>query len=211
MNKRNYQREMDSFLEKIKSEDIIPTLLLHSCCAPCSSYPLKYLTEYFNIVVFYYNPNISTEEEYSLRLSEQRRLIAQMPKVNSITLIEGEYRPQDFSDVAKGLETSPERGPRCHKCYRLRLRHSAEIASEVNADYFATTLTLSPLKDANVINEIGENIAKDSGVNYLCSDFKKKEGYKQSIELSARYNLYRQNFCGCIYSKREENISLSEI
>ncbi|MDO5124659.1 MAG: epoxyqueuosine reductase QueH [Eubacteriales bacterium] len=203
MNKRNYQKEMDSLLENLKTEGRTPTLLLHSCCAPCSSYPLQYLTEYFNIAVLYYNPNISTREEYLLRLSEQRRLIGEMPKANPIALIEGEYTPEEFYAVAKGLEDSAERGPRCHECYRLRLSRAAKTAREVGADYFATTLTLSPLKDANVINEIGESVAEQEGVEYLCSDFKKKEGYKKSIELSMEYNLYRQNFCGCIFSKRK--------
>ncbi len=203
MNKRNYQREMDILLEKLKTEEKTPKLLLHSCCAPCSSYCLEYLTEYFEIIVYYYNPNISSEEEYNLRLSEQKRLIEEMPKKNSITLIEGEYVPSEFYAAAKGLEKSPERGERCEKCYALRLKASGEIAKEIGADFFATTLTLSPLKNADTINSIGESVGKSLDITYLSSDFKKREGYKRSIELSKDYGLYRQSFCGCVYSKRD--------
>lgn len=206
MNKRNYQKEMDILLEKLKSEGKTPTLLLHSCCAPCSSYCLEYLTEYFNIAVFFYNPNISSKEEYSLRLSEQKRLIEEMPKKNSITLIEGEYRPSDFYEIARGLEDAPERGERCQKCYYLRLMAAAMKAKEIDADYFATTLTLSPLKNSAIINSIGEGISGSMGVTYLPSDFKKREGYKRSIELSKEFCLYRQNFCGCVYSKRDSKL-----
>lgn len=206
MNKRNYQKEMDILLEKLKSEGKTPTLLLHSCCAPCSSYCLEYLTEYFNIAVFFYNPNISSKEEYSLRLSEQKRLIEEMPKKNSITLIEGEYRPSDFYEIARGLEDAPERGERCQKCYYLRLKAAAMKAKEIDADYFATTLTLSPLKNSAIINSIGERLSGSMGVTYLPSDFKKREGYKRSIELSKEFCLYRQNFCGCVYSKRDSKL-----
>ena len=206
MNKRNYQREMDILLEKLKLEGKTPTILLHSCCAPCSSYCLEYLTEYFNIAVFFYNPNISSKEEYSLRLSEQKRLIEEMPKKNSITLIEGEYRPSDFYEIARGLEDAPERGERCQKCYYLRLKAAAMKAKEIKADYFATTLTLSPLKDSYTINSIGERLSGSMDVPYLSSDFKKREGYKRSIELSKEFCLYRQNFCGCVYSKKDSKL-----
>lgn len=206
MNKRNYQREMDILLEKLKLEGKTPTILLHSCCAPCSSYCLEYLTEYFNIAVFFYNPNISSKEEYSLRLSEQKRLIEEMPKKNSITLIEGEYRPSDFYEIARGLEDAPERGERCQKCYYLRLKAAAMKAKEIKADYFATTLTLSPLKDSYTINSIGERLSGSMDVPYLSSDFKKREGYKRSIELSKEFCLYRQNFCGCVYSKNDSKL-----
>ena len=206
MNKRNYQREMDILLEKLKLEGKTPTILLHSCCAPCSSYCLEYLTEYFNIAVFFYNPNISSKEEYSLRLSEQKRLIEEMPKKNSITLIEGEYRPSDFYEIARGLEDAPERGERCQKCYYLRLKAAAMKAKEIKADYFATTLTLSPLKDSYIINSIGERLSGSMDVPYLSSDFKKREGYKRSIELSKEFCLYRQNFCGCVYSKNDSKL-----
>lgn len=206
MNKRNYQREMDILLEKLKLEGKTPTILLHSCCAPCSSYCLEYLTEYFNIAVFFYNPNISSKEEYSLRLSEQKRLIEEMPKKNSITLIEGEYRPSDFYEIARGLEDAPERGERCQKCYYLRLKAAAMKAKEIKADYFATTLTLSPLKDSYTINSIGERLSGSMDVPYLSSDFKKREGYKRSVELSKEFRLYRQSFCGCVYSKNDSKL-----
>ena len=206
MNKRNYQREMDILLEKLKSEGKTPTILLHSCCAPCSSYCLEYLTEYFNIAVFFYNPNISSKEEYSLRLSEQKRLIEEMPKKNSVTLIEGEYRPSDFYEIARGLEDAPERGERCQKCYYLRLKAAAMKAKEIKADYFATTLTLSPLKDSYIINSIGERLSGSMDVPYLSSDFKKREGYKRSVELSKEFRLYRQSFCGCVYSKKDSKL-----
>lgn len=206
MNKRNYQREMDILLEKLKLEEKTPTILLHSCCAPCSSYCLEYLTEYFNIAVFFYNPNISSKEEYSLRLSEQKRLIEEMPKKNSITLIEGEYRPSDFYEIARGLEDAPERGERCQKCYYLRLKAAAMKAKEIKADYFATTLTLSPLKDSYIINSIGERLSGSMDVPYLSSDFKKREGYKRSVELSKEFRLYRQSFCGCVYSKKDSKL-----
>lgn len=197
---------MDILLEKLKLEGKTPTILLHSCCAPCSSYCLEYLTEYFNIAVFFYNPNISSKEEYSLRLSEQKRLIEEMPKKNSITLIEGEYRPSDFYEIARGLEDAPERGERCQKCYYLRLKAAAMKAKEIKADYFATTLTLSPLKDSYTINSIGERLSGSMDVPYLSSDFKKREGYKRSIELSKEFCLYRQNFCGCVYSKNDSKL-----
>lgn len=206
MNKRNYQREMDILLEKLKLEGKTPTILLHSCCAPCSSYCLEYLTEYFNIAVFFYNPNISSKEEYSLRLSEQKRLIEEMPKKNSVTLIEGEYRPSDFYEIARGLEDAPERGERCQKCYYLRLKAAAMKAKEIKADYFATTLTLSPLKDSYIINSIGERLSGSMDVPYLSSDFKKREGYKRSVELSKEFRLYRQSFCGCVYSKKDSKL-----
>ena len=189
MANRNFQREMDNLIAKLQKENRVPTLLLHSCCAPCSSYVLEYLSDFFIINVLYYNPNISSKEEYDLRLA-------------------GEYKPEDFYSVAKGLEKCPERGKRCHRCYRLRLEHTAKTAKETGADYFATTLTLSPLKDAKALNEIGKELSAEYNVDYLCSDFKKKEGYKRSLELSRQYGLYRQNFCGCVYSRTsntEEN------
>ena len=198
---RNYQRELDNLTAGFLHEGRVPSLLLHSCCAPCSSYVLEYLSEYFNITVLYYNPNISSEEEYNLRLSEQERLINEMDLKNPVSLISEQYNPAEFYEIAKGLEKCPERGERCHKCYRLRLEHTAHIAKEQGYDYFATTLTLSPLKDATVLNAIGEELADKYDVSYLVSDFKKKDGYKRSIELSKEYGLYRQSFCGCIFSK----------
>lgn len=199
--KRNYQKELDALIEKNLKEGKVPSLVLHSCCAPCSSYALEYLSDYFNINVLYYNPNISSKEEYQLRLSEQKRLIAELRVKYPVTLTEGEYEPSVFYAVAKGLEHCPERGKRCLKCYRLRLEAAARLAKEQGADYFATTLTLSPLKSAESINEIGEELEKEYAVKYLPTDFKKKNGYKRSIELSRIHNLYRQNFCGCVYSK----------
>lgn len=201
MNNRNYQKELDTVISNLAESGKVPTLLLHSCCAPCSSYVLEYLSSYFRITVFYYNPNISTKEEYDLRLQEQKRLISQLPAKYPVDIIEGEYEPESFYEVAKGLEKCPERGERCLKCYRLRLEETAKLAKMSGADYFATTLTLSPLKDAKALNDIGEELSEKYNAKYLCSDFKKRGGYLRSIELSKEYGLYRQNFCGCIYSK----------
>lgn len=200
---RNFQRELDNIIEKNISGKRVPKLLLHSCCAPCSSYCLEYLSRYFSITVLFYNPNISSKEEYALRLAEQKRLITEMPFENPVSLLEGEYEPAEFYSLSKGLETCPERGERCHRCYRLRLEYTARLAEELNFDYFATTLTLSPLKDAKALNSIGEELGEKYKVDYLVSDFKKKGGYLRSIELSKEYGLYRQDFCGCVYSAAE--------
>ena len=197
--KINYQLVLDKTLEKIVHAEKQPSLLLHSCCAPCSSYVLEYLTKYFDITVFYYNPNISPESEYRYRISEQQRLIKEM--CPDVRLMEGKYEPERFYEIAKGLENEPERGLRCLKCYRLRLEESAKIAKEYHFDFFTTTLTISPQKDSAVLNKIGGEISGRYGIPYLYSDFKKKGGYKRSIQLSAEYCLYRQNFCGCIYSR----------
>ena len=204
MNKRNFQKELDKIIDGQIQEDTVPRLLLHSCCAPCSSYVLKYLAEYFSITVLYYNPNISPGEEYAKRVEEQRRLIEEMPVKNSITLIACDYEPQEFYDAVRGLEKEPEGGARCFVCYELRMREAAMYAAEYGFDYFTTTLSISPLKNAEKINEIGEKLSAEYGVKHLPSDFKKREGYKQSVELSAQYNLYRQNYCGCIFSKGEQ-------
>ena len=201
MNKINYQNELDKIIEKNISEGKIPSLLLHACCAPCSSYCLEYLSRYFNITVFYFNPNISLKEEYKYRLNEEKRLISLMDFVNPVRIIEGEYKPKNFYDAVKGLEDEPEGGKRCVKCFKLRLEASAQKAKELGADYFTTTLTISPLKNAGLLNNIGAQYAEKYGVNWLYSDFKKKEGYKRSIALSREYSLYRQNYCGCIFSK----------
>ena len=200
MPKPNYQLELDKTLKKITSENIRPKLLLHACCAPCSSYVLEYLTKYFDITVFFYNPNISPESEYQHRVSEIQRLIREM--CPSVHFLEGQYEPKRFYEMAKGLEHEPERGERCHKCYRLRMTESALAAKSGGFDYFTTTLSISPQKDSQVLNQIGKEISETTGVPYLYSDFKKKGGYKRSIELSAEFHLYRQNFCGCIYSKK---------
>ena len=203
MNRINYQKELDKLLETIKKENRVPTLLLHSCCAPCSSYVLEYLSEYFSITVFYYNPNIFPEEEFIKRIQEQDMLIQKLPVKHEIKLIAGNYDSERFYEMAKGLEQVPEGGERCFKCYELRLRKTAELAKAGGYDYFTTTLSISPLKNAQKLNEIGERLAEEYGLQYLCSDFKKKNGYKRSIELSHEYDLYRQNYCGCVFSKRE--------
>lgn len=203
MNKRNFQKEMDKLIEQNKKDGLTPSLLLHSCCAPCSSYVLEYLSQYFNITVLYYNPNISPKEEYVYRLNEEKRLIKEMTFKNPVNILDCDYNADEFFTVAKGFEKEPEGGKRCEKCFDLRLDFTAKTAKENGFDYFATTLTISPLKNANLINEIGEKLAEKYSVKYLCSDFKKKEGYKRSIALSKEYNLYRQNYCGCIFSKVE--------
>lgn len=205
--KINYQLELDKTLEKIISDKKRPTLLLHSCCAPCSSYVLEYLNTFFDITVFYYNPNISPKKEYDYRVSEIKRLISEMA-VN-VKFMEGNYEPDKFYELAKGLENEPERGARCLKCYRMRLEESAVIAKEKNFDYFTTTLSISPQKNSTVLNEIGRELSNKYSVPYLFSDFKKRNGYKRSIELSAKFHLYRQNFCGCVYSK--SNIKTAQI
>ena len=205
MNKRNFQKELETVIEKATNEGKTPTLLLHSCCAPCSSYCLEYLSQYFSVTVFYYNPNISPEEEYVKRLEEQRRLISELPAKNRISLVEGKYEPEKFFEAVKGLENEPEKGKRCHVCYRMRLEETARIAKEKGFDYFTTTLTLSPLKDSDVINRIAEELSGIYETRNLPSDFKKREGYKRSIELSRGYNLYRQNFCGCVFSRPKVN------
>lgn len=203
MNKVNYQKELDKVILQIQKDGITPTLLLHVCCAPCSSYCLEYLSEYFNIVVFYYNPNISYKEEYEYRLSEEKRLINEMNFKNPVKIIDSRYEPSEFFDAVKGLENEPEGGKRCLECFKLRLNESCKKAKEIGADYITTTLTISPLKNAQALNEIGSECAVQYGVNWLFSDFKKREGYKRSIVLSKEYDLYRQNYCGCVFSKQQ--------
>lgn len=199
----NYQRELDKLIDGFIKENKVPTLLLHSCCAPCSSYVIEYLSQYFRITVLYYNPNIYPEEEYSFRKSEQQRLIAEMPTKYTVDLIDCDYNPQEYFELCKGHEKDVEGGARCRICFNMRLSKAAEYAKQGGFDYFATTLTVSPLKNATVINEVGTELAEKYGTNYLCSDFKKKNGYKRTIELSKVYSLYRQNYCGCVFSKRE--------
>ena len=201
MQNRNYQKELEKLIEKQQRDGEKPSLLLHSCCAPCSSYVLEYLAPYFNICDFYYNPNISPKREYEDRKDELVRLISEMGLSTEVSFLEGTYHPEDFFAMAKGLEDLPEGGERCFRCYEMSLRESAKIAKEQGAEYFATTLTISPLKNAQKLNEIGEKLAEEYGVKYLPSDFKKKNGYKRSVELSAQYELYRQNYCGCVFSK----------
>lgn len=202
MNKVNYQKELDKVIDKIQRDGITPTLLLHVCCAPCSSYCLEYLSQYFKIIVFFYNPNISFKEEYDYRLSEEKRLIGEMKFKNPVEIIDSRYDPNEFFGAVKGLENEPEGGRRCLECFRLRLRESCKKAKEIGADYITTTLTISPLKNAQALNEIGSECAKEYGVSWLFSDFKKREGYKRSIVLSQEYDLYRQNYCGCAFSKQ---------
>lgn len=202
MNKRNYQKELEQLISNIEPGRV-PSLLLHACCAPCSSYCLENLSQYFSITVLFYNPNISPETEYNKRVDEIRRLIDGLPVNNKVSLIEGRYLPSEFYNSVKGLEKEPEGGKRCHVCYELRLREAAITAKELGFDYFTTTLSISPLKDAEKLNEIGKKLSDEYGVAYLYSDFKKKNGYKRSIELSREYKLYRQNFCGCVFSRRE--------
>ena len=196
----NYQLKMEEILEQNK--DKTPTLLLHSCCAPCSSYVLEYLTNYFDITILFYNPNISSCEEYDKRLKELKRLVKEMPHKNRIDIVEGKYEPEVFYDMAKGLEDVREGGERCFKCYLLRLEEAAKYAKSKNFDYFTTTLSISPHKNAQKLNEIGEELENKYDIKYLYADFKKKNGYKRSIELSKEYHLYRQDFCGCIYSQK---------
>lgn len=203
MNKVNYQIMLDKITQKIEREDITPSLLLHSCCAPCSSYTIEYLSKYFSITVLYYNPNISEQKEYEKRKAEQIRLINSLETKNKVSFLDCEYNSAEFFETAKGYEKCREGGERCFRCYRLRLEKTSCLAKENDFDYFCTTLSISPLKDAQKINEIGYELEEKYGVLWLPSDFKKREGYKRSIELSKEFNLYRQNYCGCIYSKAE--------
>lgn len=227
---RNYQKELENIICNLEvSAKDMPKILLHSCCAPCSSYCMEYLREYFQLTVFYYNPNITEREEYQKRVQEEIRLIeiynrqaeereaeeeradggtefTEIPETGrplKIGIIEGDYEPECFLEMAKDLENCAEGGERCFRCYELRLRKTAKLAKEMNFDYFTTTLTISPLKNAAKLNEIGERLAEENGVRWLPSDFKKRNGYKRSIELSKEYGLYRQNYCGCVFSKRK--------
>ena len=201
--KENYQIILNKTIDEIQKNNTVPSLLLHSCCAPCSSYVLEYLSEYFDITIFYYNPNISPEEEFYKRVSEQKRLINEMPLKRKVKFIEGKYDCEKFYSIAKGLENLKEGGERCFVCYRLRLERTAEYAAQHGFDMFCTTLSISPLKNCEKLNEIGEELGAVYGVKYLPSDFKKRGGYKRSIELSHEYGLYRQNWCGCVFSKRD--------
>ena len=201
--KRNYQKELERKLKKLTDQEQVPSLLLHSCCAPCSSYVLEYLSQYFEITVFYYNPNITEEEEYRKRVREQRHLISRMPLKHPVAFLEGSYEPERFFAAVKGLEQVLEGGERCFACYRLRLEETANVCREKGFDFFTTTLTISPLKNAQKLNEIGEALAAEYQVSFLNSDFKKKNGYKRSVELSEEYDLYRQDYCGCIFSRQE--------
>lgn len=207
---RNYSRELDRILER--EENRGRSLFLHSCCAPCSSYVLEYLRSFFRITVFYYNPNITEDEEYRRRAAEQKRLIAVFndqagsdAEAFPIEVVEGAYRREQFFDCVRGLEQCREGGERCLACYELRLSETARQAAKAGADYFTTTLTISPLKNAARINEIGERLAGEYGVAHLPSDFKKKDGYRRSVALSREYDLYRQDYCGCVFSRAERD------
>ncbi len=237
MNKRNYSKELEKRIEEFGKDGQHPRLLLHACCAPCSSYCLEYLREFFDVTVFFYNPNITEEKEYRKRVIEEKRLIEEYNRqvleknfegMNSdenariIEIIEGEYKHSDFYEAAKGYEDCKEGGERCRKCFELRLRETAKVAAKEGFEYFTTTLTISPLKNADVLNEVGEAVCreileelnaegeagKSAGVSleFLPSDFKKKNGYKRSIELSHKFDLYRQDFCGCSFSKAQREL-----
>lgn len=203
MNDRNYSKELEKIIENLKGET--KTLLLHSCCAPCSSYCIEYLSEFFEITVFYYNPNIYPDEEYLLRVKEQQNFIKSFPTKYPVNFIEGDFEKERFYEAARGLEKAREGGERCGKCFELRLSKTLEVAEKNNFDYFATTLTISPLKNAKLLNEIGEEISKESKTKYLVTDFKKKNGYKRSTEISREYGMYRQDYCGCVYSYNERH------
>ena len=198
----NYSNVLENELSKIENDKVTHSLLLHSCCAPCSSYVISYLIKYFDITILYYNPNIYPYEEYKKRKDEQIRLINELEHSNKLTIMDCDYDNDKYENVIKGLKKEKEGGIRCHKCYQLRLEKTASLAKENDFDYFATTLTVSPYKNATILNEIGSDLSSKYGVKYLYSDFKKKDGYKKSIELSKIHNLYRQDYCGCIYSKR---------
>ena len=200
---RNFQKELEAIIEQNRKNGIVPSLLLHSCCAPCSSYCLEYLSRYFKITVLYYNPNLFPAGEYERRVSEQKKLVSALPTKYPVTLVEMKGEPEEFYSAVKGLEHIREGGERCFACFRLRLERAARYAKENGFDFFTTTLTISPLKNAQKLNEIGEEAGEKFGVRHLPSDFKKKNGYKRSVELSKVYGLYRQDYCGCVFSKRE--------
>lgn len=196
----NYQKELEKLITNLQREGKIPRLLLHSCCAPCSSYVLEYLSNYFEITVFYYNPNIFPESEYTKRIFEQQMLIQNMKMKYPVSFIAGNYDRERFYEIATGLEHLKEGGERCFRCYELRLEEAARVAQDGEFDYFTTTLSISPMKNAEKLNEIGKRVGAKYGIDYLESDFKKKNGYKRSIELSKEYGLYRQDYCGCEFS-----------
>lgn len=198
--KINYQKELDRILDHLEE---VPKLLLHSCCGPCSSYILEYLTEFFEISIYYYNPNIFPSEEYDRRLEEQKELIDKVNKKNPIHFLEGNYDPQEFYRSIEGLEDLGEGSERCFRCYELRLEKLAILAKEKEFDYFTTTLSISPYKNAEKLNAIGSELEEKYGIEYLPSDFKKKGGYQRSIQLSKEWDLYRQDYCGCVFSKKE--------
>lgn len=204
----NYQKKLDEIIEKLEYQNIKPTLLLHACCAPCSSYVIEYLNKYFDITIYYYNPNIYPQNEYTRRMNELKKFLKET-KYN-IKLIEETYIPDEYYKSIKGYEKLGERSERCYKCYELRMRKSCTYAKKNNFDYFTTTLSISPYKNSTWINEIGEKLSDEYNIKYLYSDFKKKNGYKRSLELSKEYNLYRQDYCGCVYSEEKRKQVESE-
>ena len=210
MNKINYQKIMEDLIRENCTGEKVPSLLLHSCCAPCSSYCIACLAKHFHVTVFYYNPNIYPPEEYHMRAAEQKRFIGEFPTEYPVHFAEGVYDTERFYEMARGMETLPEGGKRCFACYRMRLAEAAEYAKSHGFDFFTTTLSISPLKNAEKLNEIGKELQETSGVKYLFSDFKKKEGYKKSTEISKEYHMYRQYYCGCVYSKRDRDIQIAE-
>ncbi len=206
--KTNFQIEMEKLIATFGGNR--PTLLLHACCAPCSSYVLESIAKYFDITMYFYDPNITPAEEYEKRYSELKRLLREAPFADGIKIMESEYEPEKFLEIAKGLEDVPEGGERCFKCYRLRLERTAQAAKEHGFDYFATTLSISPYKSSAKLAEISLALQSEYGVNWLPSDFKKRGGYKRSIELSKEYGLYRQDYCGCVYSQAQRAARLAE-
>lgn len=201
----NYQRKLDDIIRRLQKEGTVPTLLLHCCCAPCSSYCLEYLSNYFRITTFYYNPNIFPQAEYAHRVSELKRFVKEFPTKYPVEFLEGNYEPERFHETIRGLEHEREGGARCVKCFELRLGEAAKVAKELGSDFFTTTLTISPMKDAELLNSIGEKMGELYGVRHLPSNFKRKGGFLRSTELARQYGLYRQDFCGCAYSKQERD------
>ena len=200
---QNYTKELERLIQKLQQEGKVPRLLLHACCAPCSSAVLEYLSQYFAITLLYYNPNIAPLEEYQKREAELRRLVSQMKFIHPVELLPCQYDGQAFVQAARGLEGEPEGGKRCEACFRLRLRYAAQEAARLRFDYYTTTLSISPMKNALLLNQLGEEIGREFGVAHLPSDFKKKDGYKRSVQLSKEYDLYRQDYCGCAFSKAQ--------
>lgn len=210
MNKVNYQLKMEEIIRNNCSETKVPSVLLHSCCAPCSSYCIECLAKYFAVTVFYDNPNIYPEEEYWMRVKEQKRFIEQFPTRHPVAFLEGSYEPERFYEMAHGMETLPEGDRRCYACYELRLKDTAKQAKAGGFDYFTTTLSISPMKNASWLNEIGQRLEQEYGISYLYSDFKKKNGYKRSTEISKEYEMYRQYYCGCVFSKNQRDREIAE-
>lgn len=210
MNKVNYQLKMEEIIRNNCSETKVPSVLLHSCCAPCSSYCIECLAKYFAVTVFYDNPNIYPEEEYWMRVKEQKRFIEQFPTRHPVAFLEGSYEPERFYEMARGMEALPEGDRRCYACYELRLKDTAKQAKAGGFDYFTTTLSISPMKNASWLNEIGQRLEQEYGISYLYSDFKKKNGYKRSTEISKEYEMYRQYYCGCVFSKNQRDREIAE-